>query len=40
VRLDYYRDIGHNFLASNEKEKIEKDMNRLEKAIILGTTKL
>ena len=35
ARLKYYREMGHNFLASNDKEKIEKDMNRLEKAIIL-----
>lgn len=40
VRLDYYREIGHNFLASNEKDKIENDMKRLEKAIILGSNKL
>ncbi|MFZ2151117.1 MAG: hypothetical protein WAZ12_05325 [Candidatus Absconditicoccaceae bacterium] len=40
VRLDYYRDIGHNFLASNEKKHIEQDMKRLEKAIILGSNKL
>lgn len=40
VRLDYYRDIWHNFLASTEKEKIERDMNRLEKAIILWSNRL
>lgn len=40
VRLDYYREIGHNFLASNKKDEIEKDMKRLEKAIILGAEKL
>lgn len=40
VRLDYYRERWHNFLASNEKEVIEKDMKRLEKSIILGTNKL
>ena len=35
ARLKYYREIGHNFIASNDKEKIEKDMKRLEKSIIL-----
>ena len=35
ARLKYYRERGHNFLASNEKEQIEKDMNRLEKSLIL-----
>jgi len=35
ARLKYYREIGHNFLASNEKEKIEEDMKRLEKSLIL-----
>lgn len=40
VRLKYYREVGHNFLASNDKEKIEKDMKRLEKSIILWVEKL
>lgn len=40
ARLKYYREIGHNFIASNDKEKIEKDMKRLEKSIILWTGKL
>lgn len=40
TRLKYYRDIWHNFLASNDKEKIEKDMRRLEKALILWANKL
>ena len=40
VRLKYYREKGHNFLASNEKDEIEKDMKRLEKSIILGAEKL
>ena len=40
VRLKYYREIGHNFLASNEKDQIEKDMKRLEKSIILWVGKL
>ena len=25
ARLKYYREIGHNFIASNDKEKIEKE---------------
>lgn len=40
ARLKYYREIGHNFLASNDKEKIEQDMKRLEKSIILWVGKL
>jgi hypothetical protein len=35
ARLRYYREMGHNYLASNNKEKIEEDMKRLEKSIIL-----
>lgn len=40
VRLRYYRENGHNFLASNEKEQIEKDMKRLEKSLVLWVNKL
>ncbi len=40
VRLKYYRENGHNFLASNEKEQIEKDMKRLEKSLVLWVNKL
>jgi len=40
ARFKYYRETGHNFLASNEKEQIEKDMKRLEKSLILWSGKL
>lgn len=40
ARLDYYREVWHNFLASENKEKIESDFNKLEKAIILGLQRL
>ena len=40
ARLKYYREIWHNFLASNDKSKTEEDMNRLEKSIYLWINKL
>lgn len=40
ARLKYYRESWHNFLASNEKKQIERDMKRLEKSIILWVDKL
>lgn len=40
ARLDYYRETWHNFLASEDKEKIESDFNKLEKAIILWLQRL
>jgi hypothetical protein len=35
ARLKYYRQMGHNFLASEQVDSTEKDMKRLEKAITL-----
>lgn len=40
ARLKYYREIWHNFLASNDKSKTEEDMNRLEKSIYLWISKM
>ncbi len=40
ARLDYYREIWHNFLASQDKEKIESDFNKLEKSILLWLNRL
>ncbi|HKL44414.1 MAG TPA: hypothetical protein VJ892_03985 [Candidatus Absconditabacterales bacterium] len=40
TRLKYYRDRGHNFLASNENDKVEKDFKELEKSLILGLGKV
>lgn len=40
ARLKYYREIWHNFLASNDKSKTEEDMNKLEKSIYLWINKL
>lgn len=40
ARLDYYREVWHNFLASDDKEKIESDFNKLEKSIILWLNRL
>lgn len=40
ARLKYYREVWHNFLASNDKSKTEEDFNKLEKSLYLGTDKL
>ncbi|HRX63860.1 MAG TPA: hypothetical protein P5060_02015 [Candidatus Absconditabacterales bacterium] len=40
TRLKYYRERGHNFLASNENNNIEKDFKELEKSLILGLGKV
>jgi len=40
ARLKYYRQMGHNFLASEQVDKTEKDMKRLEKAITLWLQKI
>lgn len=40
ARLKYYKEIWHNFLASDHKTKTEEDMNRLEKALFLWIWRL
>ena len=40
ARLKYYRIMWHNFLASENIDKTEKDMKRLEKAITLWLQKI
>lgn len=40
ARLKHYREVWHNFLASNDKTKTEEDMNKLEKAIFLWINRL
>ena len=40
ARLKYYREMWHNFLASENVDKTEKDMMRLEKAITLWLQKI
>ena len=40
ARLKYYREMWHNFLASENVDKTEKDMMRLEKAITLWLLKI
>ena len=40
ARLKYYREIWHNFLASENVDKTEKDMRGLEKAITLWLQKI
>jgi hypothetical protein len=33
VRLDYYKESGHNFVASQNRTKIEQDFNTLYQAV-------
>ena len=40
ARLKYYREVWHNFLASNDKTKTEEDLNKLEKALFVWINKL
>ena len=40
ARLKYYREMWHNFLASENVDKTEEDMRRLEKAITLWLQKI
>ena len=40
ARLKYYRQMWHNFLASEQVDSTEKDMKRLEKAITLWLQKI
>lgn len=40
ARLKYYKEIWHNFLASNQKTKTEEDMNQLSKALLLWISTL
>ena len=40
ARLKYYRAMWHNFLASENVDKTEKDMRRLEKSITLWLQKI
>ena len=40
ARLKYYREMWHNFLASENVNKTEEDMRRLEKAITLWLQKI
>ena len=40
ARLKYYREMWHNFLASENVDSTEKDMMRLEKAITLWLQKI
>ena len=40
ARLKYYREMWHNFLASENVNKTEEDMKRLEKAITLWLQKI
>ena len=40
ARLQYYKQMGHNFLASENVDQTEKDMKRLEKAITLWLQKI
>lgn len=40
ARLKYYREVWHNFLASNDRSKTEEDFNKLEKSIYLWINKL
>jgi hypothetical protein len=34
ARLDYYKESGHNFVASQNRTKIEQDFNALYKAVL------
>ena len=40
VRLDYYKECGHNFVASQNRTKIEQDFNSLYKAVQDGVFRL
>ena len=40
ARLQYYKQIWHNFLASQKVDETEKDMKKLEKAITLWLQKI
>jgi len=40
VRLDYYKESGHNFVASQNRTKIEQDFNTLYQAVQDGVFRL